>query len=87
MNLKDKVVAEGMKLASNPAVSSLIQDPRFMKLVMAALSVPGKLSELSDEQKAGLLKLLGAAPQREVDDLKRAVRSLEDELSRLRSRA
>jgi len=86
VNLKDKVVAEGMKLASTPAVSTLLQDPRFMRLVMAALSVPGKLSELSEEQKAHLLKLLGAAPQREVDDLRRAVRSLEEEVSRLRAK-
>ena len=85
MSLKDKVVNEGMKLASHPAVSGLLQDPRFMRLVMQALAVPGKLSELSDEQKSHLLRLLGAAPQRDVDDLKRAVRSLEDELTRLRA--
>ncbi len=85
MSLKDKVVTEGMKLATHPALAPLLQDERFMKLVMAALSVPGRLSELSEEQKANVLKLLGAAPQREVDDLKRAVRALEDELSQLRN--
>jgi hypothetical protein len=85
MSLKDKVVTEGMKLASHPAIAPLLQDERFMKLVMAALSVPGKLTELSEEQKANVLKLLGAAPQREVDDLKRTVRALEDELSQLRN--
>jgi ubiquinone biosynthesis protein UbiJ len=78
---------EGMKLASHPAVSSLLQDPRFMRLVMQALAVPGKISELSEEQRAQLLRLLGAAPQREVDDLRRAVRSLEEEVTRLRAKA
>lgn len=87
MNLKDKFVAEGMKLASSPALSALLQDPRFMRLVMAALSVPGKLNELTEDQKAALIRVLGAAPQREVDDLKRAVRSLEEEVSRLRERS
>lgn len=86
MSLKDKVMTEGMKLATHPAISGLVQDPRFMKLVVAALAVPGKLSELTEDQKANLLRALGAAPQREVDDLRRAVRSLEDELSRLRAR-
>jgi hypothetical protein len=86
MSLKDKVMSEGMKLATHPAVASLMQDERFMKLVMSALAVPGKLSELTEEQKQHLLKFLGAAPQKDVDDLKRAVRSLEDEVARLRGR-
>ncbi len=85
MTLKDKMVAEGMKLASHPAVASLMQDERFMKLVMTALAVPGKLSDLSEEQKTNVLRLLGAAPQKEVDDLRRAVRSLEEEVTRLRN--
>ncbi len=85
MSLKDKVVTEGMKLATHPAVAGLLQDERFMKLVMSALAVPGKLSELSEEQKSNLLRLLGAAPQKEVDDLRRAVRSLEEEVTRLRN--
>jgi len=86
VSLKDKVMTEGMKLASHPAVAGVMQDPRFMKLVMLALSMPGKLSDLTDEQKANFLKAVGAAPQREVDDLRRAVRSLEEELSRLRTK-
>lgn len=86
MSLKDRFVSEGMKLASHPAVAGIIQDERFMKLVMAALSVPGKLSELSEEQRAHVLRALGGAPQRDVDDLKRAVRALEDEVTRLRAR-
>ncbi|MSP25695.1 MAG: hypothetical protein EXR75_11125 [Myxococcales bacterium] len=85
MSLKDRVVSEGMKLASHPALAALMQDERFMKLVMAAVSVPGKLSELSDEQKANALRMLGGARQKDVDDLKRAVRSLEDELGQLRN--
>ena len=86
MSLKDKVMSEGLKLAGHTAIAGLLQDERFMKLVMTALSVPGKLTELSEDQKANLLRLLGAAPQRDVDDLKRAVRSLESEVTRLRSR-
>jgi len=86
MSLKDKVMSEGMKLASHPAVAGVMQDERFMKLVMLALSMPGKVSELTDEQKANFLRVMGAAPQREVDDLRRAVRSLEEEVSRLRAK-
>ncbi len=84
MGLKDKVMAEGMKLATHPSVAPLLQDERFMKLVMTALSMPGKISDLTEEQKANFVRIMGLATQQEVADLRRSVRSLEDEVSRLR---
>jgi ubiquinone biosynthesis protein UbiJ len=84
MSIKEKVVSEGMKLASHPAVAPLLQDERVMKLLMTALSVPGKIEELTEEQRQNFIKLMGVASQQDVADLKRAVRSLEEEVSRLR---
>ena len=84
MALKDKVMQEGLKLATHPAVAPLLQDERLMKLLMSALSVAGRLEELNEEQKANFVRVMGLATKQEVDDLKRTVRSLEDELSRLR---
>lgn len=84
MSLKDRVMNEGMKLASHPSVAPLLQDERFMKLLMTALSVPGKLEELTEEQKHTFAKKMGLATHQEVVDLQRTVRSLEDELARLR---
>ena len=40
MALKDRLVSEGMKLAANPAVAKLMQDPRFMRAVMTAMARP-----------------------------------------------
>jgi hypothetical protein len=84
MSLKDKVMSEGMKLASHPAVGPLLQDERVLKLFMTALSVPGKVSDLTEEQRMNFVKVMGLATEREVADLKRTVRSLEDDVSRLR---
>ncbi|MCC6521740.1 MAG: hypothetical protein IT373_03685 [Polyangiaceae bacterium] len=83
--LKDKVKQEGVKLLGHPRLQTLMQDERFMKLVMAALSVPGKLSSLSEEQRANLVKALGLATADEVRDLKRVVRALESELAEVRA--
>ena len=82
--LKDKVMSEGMKLASHPAVGPLLQDERVLKLFMSALSVPGKVSDLTEEQRQNFIKVMGLATQDDVADLKRTVRALEDEVSRLR---
>jgi hypothetical protein len=85
MSIKNRVLEEGMKLVQHPTLAPLLQDERVMKLLMSALAVPGKLEELSEEQKHNVGRFLGLAREQEVADLRRAVRSLEDELARLRS--
>jgi uncharacterized protein YceH (UPF0502 family) len=86
MSLKDKVMAEGMKLATNPQVAKLMQDERVMKLVMSAVSMPGKVQSFTAEQKEAFAKMMGLATQDEVKDLKRQIAALERELADLRDR-
>jgi hypothetical protein len=86
MALKDKLMSEGMKLAGNPAVAKLMQDERFMKLVVTAMSVPGRVSSFTTEQKEAFAKAMGLATADEVRDLKRTVASLEREIARLSRR-
>jgi hypothetical protein len=86
MALKDKLMAEGMKLAGNPQVAKLMQDERFMKLVMTAMSMPGKVSTFTAEQKEHFAKAMGLATQEEVRDLKRTVAALERAVTRLEAR-
>jgi hypothetical protein len=86
MALKDKLVEEGMKLAANPTVAKLMQDERFMRLVVTAMSMPGKVSSFTTEQKEAFAKAMGLATAEEVRDLKRTVASLEHTIARLRSR-
>lgn len=86
MSLKDKVMAEGMKLATNPQVAKLMQDERVMKLVMTAVSMPGKVQTFTAEQKEAFAKTMGLATQDEVKDLKRQIAALERELAELRAR-
>ncbi len=86
MSLKDKLMSEGMKLAGNPAISKLMQDERFMKLVMTAMSMPGRVNTFTTEQKEHFAKAMGLATQEEVRDLKRTVAALERTVARLQDR-
>jgi hypothetical protein len=86
MSLKDKLVTEGMKLAANPHVAKVMQDERLMKLVIAAMSVPGRVTTFTTEQKEAFAKTMGLATADEVRDLKRTVASLEREIARLSKR-
>jgi len=85
MALKDKLMSEGMKLAANPAVAKLMQDPRFMKAMMTAMAMPGRVSSFTAEQKEQFAKAMGLATQEEVRDLKRTVAALERAVARLES--
>lgn len=84
MALKEKLISEGMKLATNPNVAKLMQDERFMRVFMQAMSVPGRVSSFTAEQKEAFAKAMGLATADEVRDLKRTVASLEREISKLR---
>jgi hypothetical protein len=83
MALKDRLMSEGMKLAGNPSVAKLMQDERFMKLVMAAMSMPGRVNTFTAAQKEHFAKAMGLATQEEVRDLKRTIAALERTLARL----
>jgi polyhydroxyalkanoate synthesis regulator phasin len=86
MTLKDKLVSEGMKLATNPAFAKVMQDERFMKLVMAAMAMPGRVQTFTAEQKETFAKAMGLATQEEVRDLKRTVAALERAVAKLESK-
>lgn len=73
-----------MKLAQNPLVADLVQDERFMRLVVLAMSVPGRVTSFTDEQKESFAKAMGLAPVDEVRALRRTIAALEDQVSRLR---
>jgi hypothetical protein len=86
MSLKDRLVSEGTKLATNPQVAKLMQDERFLKLVMVAMSVPGRMQTFTAEQKEAVAKAFGFVTQDELKDLRRTVTSLEQTVARLRTK-
>ena len=86
MKLKDRLMAEGLRFATDPRVAKLMQDERFMRLVMTAMAVPGRVSSYTTEQKEAFAKAMGLATSEEVRDLRRIVASLEDTLAELRRR-
>ncbi|PIE05401.1 MAG: hypothetical protein CSA75_04945 [Sorangium cellulosum] len=83
MSIKNKAMHQGMKLMSDPRVMKLMQDERFMKAMMAAMSVPGRVSTAAQEQSDRFAKVMALATEQEVRDLRRTVRSLEEQLTEL----
>jgi hypothetical protein len=84
-SLKKTLLKQGMKWMSDPRVMRLMQDERFMKAVMAAMSVPGKAQTFARERAESVAKAMALATEAEVKDLRRTVRKLEDELRELKA--
>jgi hypothetical protein len=83
-SLKKALIEQGMKLMGDPRVMKLLQDERVMRTLMAAMSVPGKAQTFAKEQAENIARAMALATEGEVKDLRRSVRRLEDEVSRLR---
>ena len=84
MSFTKTLLKEGSKLLQDPRVMKTLQDPRVMKAVMTAMSVPGKVQTFGNEGVEKIAKAMALATEDEVNDLKRTVRSLEEEVAHLR---
>lgn len=82
-SLKKTLMKQGMKLMTDPRVMKMMQDERVMKAVMQMMNVPGKVQSFTQDQVEKLAKAMSLATEDEVKDLKRQVRRLEEEVSRL----
>jgi hypothetical protein len=82
-SIKKTLVKQGMKLMTDPRVMKIMQDERVMKAVMQMMAVPGKVQTFTSDQVEKLAKAMSLATEDEVNDLKRQIRRLEDEIERL----
>jgi hypothetical protein len=87
MSVKKTMLKQGMKLMSDPRVMKLMQDERFMKAMMSLMSVPGRVSSFAQDQSGRLAKVMDLATEQEVKDLRRTVRSLEEQLAELKKQS
>jgi hypothetical protein len=83
--LKKTLLSQGMRLMSDPRVMKVMQDERVMKAVMAAMSIPARAQSFAKEQAEHLARAMALATEGEVKDLRRAVRKLEEDLTRMRA--
>jgi cell division FtsZ-interacting protein ZapD len=80
---KKTLLKQGMSLMSDPRVLKMMQDERVMRAVMQVMSVPGKVQNFTQDNVEKVAKAMALATEDEVKDLRRTVRRLEEEMSRL----
>jgi hypothetical protein len=84
MSLKKSLMEQGMKLLGDPRVVKLMQNEQFMKAMMTAIAMPGKIDGFTKEHAERFAKRMSLATADDVRDLRRTVRALEDEIATLK---
>jgi len=84
MSLKKSLMEQGMKMLADPRVMKLMQNEQFMKAMMTAISMPGKIDGFTKEHAEKFAKRMSLATAEEVRDLKRTIRSLEDQIAEIK---
>jgi hypothetical protein len=87
MTLKKSLMEQGMKLLGDPRVVKLMQNEQFMKAMMTAISMPGKIDGFTKEHAERFAKRMSLATANEVRDLRRTIRALEDEIADLKRKS
>jgi hypothetical protein len=83
MSFKKKMMEQGMKLLGDPRLADFMRDERVSRMMMQALSVPGKVTSFTQDQVEKLAKSMNLATEDEVANLRRTVRRLEEEMARM----
>ncbi len=69
-----------LRLLQDPRVAKLLRDPRMQKALMRGLRFRGRVQEEIDRRFERMARRLNLATAREVRELKRTIRRLEEEL-------
>lgn len=86
-SVKDMVIGQAMKVASDPRVTRMVTNPKVMDAAMKAMSVGGTVKEKIDEAGRIAGSALGLASQQELSTMRNTIQNLEDQISILEARA
>ena len=83
MDIKKTLLAQVTKLIQNPRVMQLAMNPKVMGAVMRVMTVRGQVASTVSSAQHSVARTLNLASRDEVRELRRTVRRLEEQLSRM----
>ncbi len=87
MALKDLITKKSLELMQDPRVAKLMQDERVMKAMMQAIQLRGRVQENFDQRVEEIAKSLNLATMKEIRELKRNLRKMEQDLAKAKAEA
>lgn len=82
--LKTMAMEKGKALLQSPTVSKILASEQMGTVIEKAMTVPFKISSAVSSKKEKLVELFDLATQEDMDELRRTISRLEDELSTLK---
>lgn len=73
-----------LRLLQNPRIAKLLDDPRTTQLIMRGLKLRADIDTVVDRRMEKVAHTLHLATKREVRELRRTIRKLEQELAEAR---
>lgn len=86
MAFRDELARRGLQLIQDPRVAKLMADERVMRALMRAVKLRGQAQDRIDEGIDSIARTLNLATKREIRELKRELRRVEQALHRERER-
>ncbi len=82
MALRDVLARRGIQLIQDPRLAKFMQDERVMRALMKAVQLRGQAQDRIDDGIDSLARSLNLATKREIRELKRSLRRMEQQLHR-----
>lgn len=84
--LKQQAMRRAMKLASDPRVTKVMADPRFMNAIMKGLQLRGRIQSEIDARLRAIASALNLATKEDIEGLNRNLRQVETRCGDLEQR-
>ncbi|MBN2714269.1 MAG: hypothetical protein JXX14_00360 [Deltaproteobacteria bacterium] len=86
-NLKEIAISKGMQLLNSPMVAKAMESEQVGTIIEKAMTFPIKVSETIRTRKEQLTAFMELATQADLDEIKRAVARVEDEINVIKSQS
>jgi hypothetical protein len=83
--IKEMAAEKGKALLQSETVSKILASEKMGTVIEKAMTVPFKISTAVAHQKEKLVEMFDLATQEDMDDLRRTISRMEDELSAVKA--
>ena len=84
-DLKEMAISKGMKLLNSPLVTKAMESEQVGTIIEKAMTFPLKVSESIRTKKEMITSFMELATQSDLDEIKRSVARVEEELHTIKS--
>jgi len=86
-SLKEKAISKGLQLLNSPLVAKAMESEQMGVVLEKAMTLPIKISEKISSNKEKVVSFMELVTSEDLDEIKRNLASIEDELRDLKAKS